>query len=452
MTVASLTKTGRYNAPKHAEPAELSANSHEAVARTLSRTAPVLAPIRPCGAGTSSTDCNTSPMGTTLSLTALDRIRNIDVHRSTVTAQAGVRLYALAEALAEHGLELIGNHEMMGRTLGGAIASPGLGPGIGRDATSLGRCVSSLKLVTANGKTTTITADQKNLMGAVRSSYGVLGAIVEATLKVRPISPFTATHRRLSIDQFASIVDRLSNADVGFRFCLMPHRDRVYLDLRRHAADSRSPHSTPWRIKDWGETTVLPRVCTSLNRILPIHSVRYRLIDSITATTQGIVNSRFVNSGSNAMTRAGVATASSTKPVLYSTWCFPASDFSFVLAAYRDFCLESYERTRYRCDVPVIGYRIAKDASALLSPSFDEPMVALQTSSTQPRGWDDFVIDLADFAERWAGVPIYSQTRSLRSDYATQVYADRLDVFRRIRRQLDPQDRLLTPFMAQYFR
>jgi len=31
------------------------------------------------------------------------------------------------------------------------------------------------------------------------------------------------------------------------------------------------------------------------------------------------------------------------------------------------------------------------------------------------------------------------------------VYADRLDVFRRIRRQLDPEDRLLTPFMAQYF-
>ena len=78
-------------------------------------------------------------------------------------------------------------------------------------------------------------------------------------------------------------------------------------------------------------------------------------------------------------------------------------------------------------------------------------MIALQIASTQKHEWEDFVIDLADFAERWAGVPIFSQTRSLRADYAKQVYADRLNFFRKIRRQLDPEDRLLTPFMAQYF-
>jgi len=75
----------------------------------------------------------------------------------------------------------------------------------------------------------------------------------------------------------------------------------------------------------------------------------------------------------------------------------------------------------------------------------------LQTASTQKQGWEDFVIDLADFAEHWAGVPIFSQTRSLSADYAKQVYADRLNFFRKIRRRLDPEDRLLTPFMAQYF-
>jgi FAD/FMN-containing dehydrogenase len=385
-------------------------------------------------------------------MTGLDRIIRVDPQNMTVTAEAGVRLYALAEALARHGLELIGNHEMMGRTLGGAIASPALGPGIGRDAAALGRWVLSLKLATCNGKMTTVNAEQRNLMGAIRSSYGLLGAIIQATLKVRPITTFAASHRKLDIGQFCGIVDRLSNADVGFRFYLLPHRDRVYLDLRRHASAKGSAHSTPWRFKDWGETTVLPRVCQSLNRILPIHSVRYRLIDSLSETTQGIVNSRFVKAGSNAATCAGVASASSARPLLYSTWCFPANDVSFVLAAYRQFCLGSYERTGYRTDIPATGYRIAKDASALLSPSFDEPMIALQTASTQQKGWDDHVIDLADFAESWGGVPIYSQSRALRAVYAAQVYSDRLEVFRRIRRQLDPQDRLLTPFLAQYFR
>jgi FAD/FMN-containing dehydrogenase len=138
--------------------------------------------------------------------------------------------------------------------------------------------------------------------------------------------------------------------------------------------------------------------------------------------------------------------------VLYSTWCFPASDIAFVLSAYRAFAQETYERTGYRCDLPVIGYRIARDPTALLSPSHEEPMIALQTASTQAAGWDDFIIDLADFAERSAGTPIYSQTRSLRADYADRAYGERLDQFRQIRRQLDPHDRLLTPFMAQFFR
>ena len=75
---------------------------------------------------------------------------------------------------------------------------------------------------------------------------------------------------------------------------------------------------------------------------------------------------------------------------------------------------------------------------------------ALTTASTQARGWDDFVIDLAEFAEKWGGTPLLSQSRALRAEYAIQTYNKRLDFFRRTRRQLDPQNRLLNPFLAQF--
>ncbi len=451
MRTARLKNTGRYRVRAPAKPAEIPANDVKTLLRTMDREANVAVPIRPQGAATSSTDCNASPAGTVVQMSGLDRILKIDTHRQTITAQAGVRLYALAEALAEHGLELVGNYEMTGRTLGGAIAAPCLGPSIGNRRSSLASQIVDLKLVTGAGKPLTVASDQKNLLCAVRSSYGLLGVIVEATLKLQPITTFTASHRRLDVDGFCSVVDTLSNNDVGFRFCLLPHRDRVYLDLRRYAAEAGNAYSTPWKIKDWGESTVLPHVCKSLSRLLPIQSVRYRLIDSVTEATQGIVNSRFVRAGTNAATGSHGKTASSTRPLLYSTWCFPATDFSIVLKAYRNFCQENFERSNYRCDVPAIGYRVSRDTSAVLSPSFDEPMIALQTASTQHAGWEDFVIDLADFAEHWAGVPIFSQSRSVRAHYAKQVYAGRLDFFRRIRRQLDPEDRLLTPFMAQFF-
>lgn len=451
MPAVRLKNTGHFKVRRPAEPADVQLKTIKDLMRVMDRDANVAVPLRPYGAGTSATACNASPAGTVIHMVGLDRIIRIDPQHNTVTAQAGIRLYALSEALAEYGLELIGNHEMTGRTLGGAIAAPCLGTNIGSKSGSIATHVISLKMITGSGRTMTISATQKNLLGAVRSSYGMLGVIVEATLKVQPIATFTASHRKLSIREFSEVVDTLSDSDAGFRFCLLPYRDRVYLDLRRYAARPGNAYSAPWKLKDWGESTILPHVCKSLNRLLPIQSVRYRLIDSVSEATQGIVNSRFVRAGSNATSSARSHTASSARRVLYSTWCFPATDFSFVLKAYRDFCRDSFNRTRYRCDMPAIGYWISRDPSAILSPSFDEPMVALQTVSTQKQGWEDFVIDLADFAEYWAGVPIFNQTRSLRADYAKQVYGGRLSFFRKIRRQLDPEDRLLTSFMAQYF-
>jgi FAD/FMN-containing dehydrogenase len=441
-----LKKTGRFAAPASAE---IPVSSVQALARILERDGGTALPIRPQGAATAASDCNRSATGTVVPMTGLDQIINIDPHRHTVTAQAGVRLYALSEALAEHGLELIGNYEMTGRTLGGAIAAPCLGPSIGSEAGSVAASVTRVKMITGAGKALTVDEEKKNLLGAVCSSYGVLGVIHEATLKVQPQANFTASHRRLSVGDFCQVVDRISNAPVGFRFALMPYRDRVYLDLRRYSATAGPTYTTPWKIKDWGESTVLPRVCKSLNRLLPIQSVRYRVIDSVSEAAQGIVNGRFVRTGNNGTMQG--RTASSIRHVLYSTWCFPASDFSFVVKAYQAFCKTSYERAGYRCDVPAIGYRVARDTTSILSPSYDEPMIALQTMSTELAGWEDFVIDLADFAEHWAGVPLFSQTRSLRAEYAKQVYANRLTFFRKLRRQLDPENRLLTPFMAQYF-
>ena len=120
------------------------------------------------------------------------------------------------------------------------------------------------------------------------------------------------------------------------------------------------------------------------------------------------------------------------------------------MRAYRDFCQRAYEETQYRCDMPAVGYRLCRDAGSLLSPSYDEPMFALTSASTQEKGWDDFVIDLAEFAEKWGGIPLISQSRALRAEHVIQSYNQRLDFFRRMRRKLDPDGRLLNPFLAQF--
>ena len=101
--------------------------------------------------------------------------------------------------------------------------------------------------------------------------------------------------------------------------------------------------------------------------------------------------------------------------------------------------------------MPAVGYRVQKNADSLLSPAFDESMIALQTMSTREAGWENFVIDLAEFAQQWGAIPIFSQSRSMRADYARQAYSGRIEFFGKMRRRLDPDGKFLNPYFAQYF-
>ena len=448
MLATNLRKTGRYQSPKHTGPAHLRPTNLNELKRYLEPDANTVLPIRPMGAGTAATDCNQTIAGSILHMSGVDRVIRVDTYNHTVTVEAGLRLETLVETLAEDGMELIGGFELQGRTVGGAVAAPCFGPCIGNSGSFFSSHVVGMKIITANGKIMTIDASQKNLLAAFRMSFGLLGVIYEVTLRVRPIRTFVASHRRVTIDKFASIVDTLSVSNVGFKFYLMPYRDRVYLDLRRYDTDPGNTYTTPWKLKDWGESTVMPHVFKSLNRIVPIDSVKYRLIDSISEATQGLVNSRLVQTGTNAASQS--SKRRSSRKTFYSTWCFPAANFSMIALAYKEFCEATLENSQYRCDLPAVGYRLSQDASAPLSPSFDETMIALTTASTQSKGWDNFVIDLAEFSEKWGGTPIISQSRALRAENVIQTYSNRLDFFRRTRRQLDPENRFLSPFLAQF--
>jgi hypothetical protein len=308
-----------------------------------------------------------------------------------------------------------------------------------------------MKLITPSGRLLELSRDRQNLLNAFRLSYGMFGVIFEVTLKVRPISPFAVSHRRCSVAQFSAAAENLSKTDIGIKFYLLPFRDCAYLDLRRYSPAATSTHKIPWKIKDWGESTVLPQVFKSLNRIVPLPGVRYRLIDEISKMTQGIVNNRLVTSGSNSTAFANADVKPHGQPLQYSTWAFPAADFSIVVQAYQDFCTRIRDETGFRCDMPTAGFRLCRDQSALLSPSFDEPMFVLRALSTQTRGWEDFAIDFGEFAQHWGGMPFFNQTRSLSPDYANQVFGSRLDFFRRTRRRIDPDNRMMNPFLLQYF-
>lgn len=450
-SAAQLRRSGRYRAHVQSGPVVLQPKRVVDIKNALTGQLRLPTPFRPMGANSSATDC-TASVGTIIDMSALSRICGIDNYNHTVTVQPGVRIGELVRELAEQGLELAAGHDLMGRTVGGAVAGSCIGPAFGDDGAFFSSQVESMKLITPVGKSIEIRSEQKNLLRAFRMSYGMLGVIHELKLNVRPIKTFAVTHRRCTFDQFSAVAEKLAHVDVGLKFYLMPFRDRVYLDIRRQNPNAAATHKVPWKVKDWGESTVLPNVLKSISRVVPASSVRYRIIDEISTLTQGIVNNRLVNSGSN-------ATASTTSPrknspaekLFCSTWFFPAADFAIVVQAYREFCLRIHEETGFRCDMPTVGFRVGKDSTALLSPSFDEPVVALRAISTQAKGWENFSIDFGDFARHWGGSATFNQTREIPANYPPQIFANRLDFFRKVRREIDPDNRMMNTFLSQYF-
>ncbi|MEO0998096.1 MAG: FAD-binding oxidoreductase, partial [Pseudomonadota bacterium] len=305
-------------------------------------------PIRPLGAGSAATACATAAGGTVIDMTSMDDIVNIG--DDTVTVQAGVRIAKLADALEQHGKEIPGCIDLVNRTVGGAVASACIGPSLARDGGNFSSQVVALKAITPQGKLLTVDQRRGKLLEAYRLSYGMLGVIYEVTLKIRPLTSFVRKQKKMDVKSFTHAAERLAGTDVGIKFYLMPFKNQVFTELRRHEVEAADSKKQPWKLKDWGETAALPKICGKLSSVVPIASLRYSLADSLHGVSQSLLGNSLVSGGD--AVEQGLSTTGSfaMPPLCYSTWCFTATDLTMVLHGYIDFCRRYYKEHRFRCD------------------------------------------------------------------------------------------------------
>ncbi|MEO0576143.1 MAG: FAD-binding oxidoreductase [Pseudomonadota bacterium] len=408
-------------------------------------------PIRPMGANSASTQCTTAVGGTVVDMAGLNRIS--DLTDQTVTCEAGVTLRELADYLAEHGMELAGALDLVNRTVGGAVASGCFGPSHDGSSAFIASQAIAMRVVTPEGTRLTVNESRENLMNAFRLSFGALGIIYQVTFRIRPQQKFVLKQRKMDVATFAKAVGVLGGQPIGIKFFYLPFKDRVYTELRRAQIDEKPVRNLPWKLKDMGETSVLPAICGKLGRIVPIAGLRYSLVDGLHDITQSMLTNTLTEGGSYAAEHVSQNSGKFNGPPLeYTTWCFPVDEIGMLLTAYRAFAADYYQMHKFRCDMPVVGFRLPQDRSALLSPCFEQPMFALRFVSNPHAMWEDYVMDLGDFAQRWGGVPLLNQSRCAEPAATNIAYGSRLEFFRKIRRQLDPDQRMLNSFLSQYLR
>jgi L-gulonolactone oxidase len=405
-------------------------------------------PVRAMGSGSAVTRCVTANGGTLLDMSRMTRI--IKTEDDCVTVQPGITLPELADHLRQAGLELKGGFDLANRSVGGAVCSPGLEATIAGAVGQFAGHVVQLKVVSPEGKKFVVSDNTKNMLGMMRLSYGLLGIVYEVTLRVRPIRGFSVQTAKLSFEDFAKLETRLRTARAGVKLSLLPFRNRIFMELRRDTQEAKPHRDLGFKLRDWAMYSALPTVARSLARAMPYRPLRYPLMDNISEHTQSWTSSRKPSSSSNAIEQSGRMRILRPDRFYYCTWAFPAEGFTKVAGEYRDFSKRHYEQTGFRCDMPTIAFRMPRDRSALLSPSFDGPVMTLSPLSTQDSGWDDFMFDFAEFAATRNGIPFFNQTTNAAGDCASRTYGKRLELFAKMRETVDPGNRLLNQYFAAY--
>jgi hypothetical protein len=75
-----------------------------------------------------------------------------------------------------------------------------------------------------------------------------------------------------------------------------------------------------------------------------------------------------------------------------------------------------------------------------------EPGLAVQTNGAT----SDFMFEFAEFSMALGGIPFFNQTKNATPQCVSQRYGRRLALFKKVREEFDPMDRLLNQYFANY--
>ena len=182
--------------------------------------------IRLIGAGHSFT-----PVAQTDSLmVSLDNyqgIESVDDETGYVKVRAGTRLHQLGQALQAHGLAQENLGDINVQSIAGAVSTGT--HGTGASLRTIATQVVAMTLVNGHGERVTISAaENSKLLNAARISLGMLGIIVDVTLRTVPAYKL---HAQIQPAQLDDVLTHLSThkANRHFEFFWFPHTQAVQL-------------------------------------------------------------------------------------------------------------------------------------------------------------------------------------------------------------------------------
>jgi FAD/FMN-containing dehydrogenase len=409
-------------------------------------------PVRAIGSRHSTAPAAEVEGGTAVRMRALERI--LEIGTDTVRVEAGALYIDVAKELERRGLQFYVNIELGNLTMGSAACCATKDASMPGEYGQVSSYCVGMKVVTASGDIVELGDEDPELMQAARSSYGLLGIVVEVTFKVRPLQAMHVEHRDYSLDEFCDSLPDLARGDRSVMLYLFPFLDRVSVELRRYtgpATEAPAPASHwLWRLRNkvWG--SVAPGFGYLVERHVRPPRLRYGIVNSFNRIL-GITTERVLKSTHTIPTDQMIRypDVSSWKRYTFSIWAFPEERYPEVLREYFAWAKEYYRTRGWRVNLLHVGYRILQDQEALFSYTYDGTVLTIDPVSTGAPGWRDFLDAYNEFCSSHGGSPLLNQTWGLRPEHLRRAFGDRVDRFEEIRRRLDPEGRLLNDYFRE---
>lgn len=383
-------------------------------------------PIRPVGAGHSFTAL-AATNGTLVSLDALAGV--VGWEGDTAVVRAGTRLGALGPALAAKGRTMPNLPDINKQSVAGAISTGTHGTGISLPA--LHGDVMGLTLVTAAGETVDCDATRRpEVFNAARVSLGALGIITQVKLR-------TAANRRLRrrvwVEPFE---ETLAKADERWK----AHRNYEFFAVPFTGLAANVSH-------DETDEPAVPAPPSQDDAFLEALKMLRNTFGWSNGVRKSVAGLLLGGTEPETAVDEGWKLLSTERPVRFNEMEYHLPPET-QLAALRE-VQAVIEKERRDVFFPIEVRRIAAD-DAWLSPFEGGPRGSVAVHAWYKDDYAFFFELIEPILQRAGGRPHWGKLHSLKGQRLAAMYPRWKD-FLEVRRELDPEGRMLNPYLRGLF-
>jgi hypothetical protein len=136
---------------------------------------------------------------------------------------------------------------------------------------------------------------------------------------------------------------------------------------------------------------------------------------------------------------------------VFTFWTFPAAAWLGALRDYLEFEKQHFNKYGFRCNMPLGSYYIRKDASGILSYASDGDVFSLDPihAPVDRPAWDRFLREFNEFSHKRNGRPLINQSPWVEKKHVAAAYGEAWREFASWVRAADPAGRMRNAFFTE---